>query len=501
VAATGRLPATPILRDLFEQPGPYRQYQQSMLLRVPALEAAPLLHAIQTLLDHHDALRLSVSPTHELEIAEPGRIRADDCVLAVSLHGLDAAAREAEIAAQAQAAQERLDPQAGRLLQAVWFDHGEHSRLLLVVHHLAVDGVSWRILVPDLRAAYEQAAGGVDAIALEPVPTSFREWALALPEAAQRRSAELPFWRSMLEQASPDGFARPLDPRRDTHASLRSLSLSLDVATTQRLLIEAPERINGRVNDVLLTGFALAAFAWRRQRHGDGGLDTGSLRFDLEGHGRETAVVDGLIDGADLSRTVGWFTSLFPVRLQAAEFDPAEALAGGKALERALKSVKEQLRQVPDQGIGYGLLRHLHDEAGRELAAYAPPSLGFNYLGRFAVGGADDGAVWNVADEPGAFGGGSDAAQPLPHAIDLNALVQDGPDGPRLCANWSWAGALLDEAEVRAFAEAWFDALRRIADFAAAADAATLTPSDVPMVALDQSDIELLESIYAQLSD
>ena len=450
-------------------------------------------------------------------------------MLAVSLSGLEPDQRATRMQAEALAAQRRLDPRQARMLQAVWFDDGADSRLLLTAHHLVVDGVSWRILVPDLQSAYAQACSQHDraaedrldatdadpgsdpgdsseSIVLAPVPTSLREWALALPAAAERRLGELPLWRSMLEGERPDWFARALDPRRDTQASARSLSLSLDPATTACLLNDAPERINGRINDVLLTGFLLAAAQWRRGRDD---RDLGELHFDLEGHGRETAAAEGLIDGADLSRTLGWFTSLFPVRLRAGEFDPEQALREHPAMQRALKSVKEQLRQVPDHGIGYGLLRHLQPQARAELAALAPPLIGFNYLGRFAAaaGASDDPAAadWSAGDDPGSglsgFGGGSDDSQPLAHALDLNALVLDGADGPRLIANWSWAGELLDEAQVGEFAQAWFHALRRIADFAAQADGAALTPSDVPMVALDQSDIELLESLYAQLSD
>jgi amino acid adenylation domain-containing protein/non-ribosomal peptide synthase protein (TIGR01720 family) len=497
LAPVGALPATPIMRDLFEQDAPCAQYQQSMLLKVPALQARALLMALQALLDHHHALRLRVLDRERLEIAPVGAVRADDCLLAID----GATPTAEEVAAQADAAQRRLDPAAGRLLQAVWFHAGERSRLLLMIHHLAVDGVSWRVLLPDLQAAYAQALADADRIELEPTPTSLREWALCLLEAARRRRDELPLWRTMLAGDGGGWLPRALDPRRDTMATARTHPACLDADTTRVLLTRAPERINGRINDVLLAAFLLAALHWRRAR---GEHDAHAVAFDLEGHGRETAAVDGLIDGADLSRTVGWFTSLFPLRLDGAEIDLDDAMAGGKALERALKSVKEQLRQVPDQGIGYGLLRHLDPETRAELAALAPPSLGFNYLGRFAVAATEhgaDGADWQPVGADGGFGGGGDPAQPLAHALELNALVRDDADGPRLQANWSWAGELLDEAAVAAFAEAWFDALRRIADFARDADGAALTPSDVPLVALDQSDIELLESLYAPLAD
>jgi non-ribosomal peptide synthase protein (TIGR01720 family) len=159
-------------------------------------------------------------------------------------------------------------------------------------------------------------------------------------------------------------------------------------------------------------------------------------------------------------------------------------------IERVLKQVKEQLRQLPDHGIGFGLLRYIDPVGRAALASHPPRQIGFNYLGRFtgAAAGRDGGH----------FGGGADDAQALAHVLDLSALVEDGAGGPQLYANWMWAGELLEESAVSALADAWFAALRRIADYAAASDSAALTPSDVSMVSLDQNDIELLESLYAE---
>ena len=168
----------------------------------------------------------------------------------------------------------------------------------------------------------------------------------------------------------------------------------------------------------------------------------------------------------DLTRTVGWFTSLYPVRLDPGRLDLDEALSGGAALGRALKTIKEQLRAVPGKGLGYGLLRYLNDATAGQLAGAPAPQLGFNYLGRFATG--DDGADWSPAslaesadEDSAAQLGGGDPAMPLAHLIEINALTQDGAEGPALTAHWTWASALLDEAAVRDLAATWFAALRR----------------------------------------
>src|SRR5262249_39411480 len=173
----------------------------------------------------------------------------------------------------------------------------------------------------------------------------------------------------------------------------------------------------------------------------------------LEGHGREEVFAD-----VDLSRTVGWFTSLFPVRLDAGALDLEEALAGGPALGRALKTIKEQLRALPDHGLGYGLLRYLNPQTAAALAGFAAPQLGFNYLGRFAAPAAAD---WGAAAEGLRLGAG-DPAMPLAHALEVNALTLEDAQGARLTANWSWASALLSEAEVRDLGQRWVWALEAL---------------------------------------
>ena len=209
----------------------------------------------------------------------------------------------------------------------------------------------------------------------------------------------------------------------------------------------------------------------------------------------------------DLTRTVGWFTSLYPVRLDPGLLDLEEALSGGPALGRALKTIKEQLRAVPGKGLGYGLLRYLNDETAAELAGAPAPQLGFNYLGRFAAGA--DGADWAPAnlDERAttqtmpARRGGGDPALPLAHLIEINALTLDEANGPRLTANWMWAGALLDEAAVRDLAETWFRALTALARHAAEPGAGGRTPSDLALVDLTQGEIERLEGEYPKIED
>ncbi|MEW2581094.1 amino acid adenylation domain-containing protein [Streptomyces syringium] len=489
-SALGAVPLTPIIHRLRESGGPMDGFNQAMVMQVPGdYDLGTLTKALQAVLDHHDALRLRLSRPAggdwALEVTPRGSVRAADLV-----HRIDAAM--VPLPEAAQAAQERLAPDAGVMLQAVWHDAGPdaHGRLVLMAHHLVVDGVSWRILLPDLAAAYEAVAAGRE-VDLEPVGTSFRGWAEGLVEAAasEARTAELDVWTSMLRGEDPQLGARPVDPARDVMATSGALSLSLPAEVTGALLARVPAVFHAGVNDVLLTGFALAVTDWRRRR----GQDASGVLVDLEGHGREE-----LVPGADVSRTVGWFTSLFPVSLdpRVADRQWEEIWAGGPAVGDAVKAVKEQLRALPDNGAGYGLLRYLNAETSAVLAALPTPQLGFNYLGRLGGSSAEEGD-----DADAGLGGGADAQMPVHHALEVNSIARETADGPSLMANWSWPRELFSEEEVRDLAETWFRALRAIAAHAERPDAGGHTPSDLSLVRLAQRDIDELEEGQRQFAD
>ncbi|WP_166659120.1 non-ribosomal peptide synthetase [Labedaea rhizosphaerae] len=459
----GDVRRTPIMEWLRASGIPLDGFNQAVVVRTPAgLRVEDLTDALQQLLDHHDMLRLRVHDDWSLHVPEPGSVTATDCLQRMDVEGADFTEL---VATAARLALDRLDPARGLVLQAVWCDAGpvRAGRLVLVAHHLVVDGVSWRILLTDLARALADDP-------LLPVGTSFRRWAAAL--AAGSRAAELPFWLNTSAVPDPPLGTRRLDPARDTAATTRELELRLPAADTRPLLTAVPASVHGGVNDVLLAAFALAA-----RRRGIG--SAAGVLVDLEGHGREEAVA-----AADLSRTVGWFTTQFPVRLDVGGIDVEEALRGGPAAGRALVRVKEQLRAVPDNGIGFGILRYLDPAARPRLAELPTPQLGFNYLGRFA---AADG--WGLAPEPAGIGALPPQA-PVPHVLHLLAITRDTPAGPELGATWSWPDGLLSEHEVRAFADTWFAALRALTRHARGLDAGVRTPSDLPLVSVTQHEID-----------
>ncbi|MFD4398675.1 amino acid adenylation domain-containing protein [Kitasatospora sp. NPDC058478] len=488
-AGLGEVPPTPIVHWLAAQHGAVESFYQSTLLTLPAGSGPEhVATALQALLDHHDVFRARTSPLAErpwtLHVPAPGAVPAG-----AALRHVAGPATEEALRAETEAARERLSPEDGRMLQAVRFDAGPGlpPQLLLVIHHLAVDGVTWRIVEEDLLAALAAAREG-RAVALAPVPTSFRRWAQRLTAEAgtDRRAAELPLWEAALATPDPLLGARPLDPARDTYATEGVLRLVLPAETTQALLTRVTAAYHAQVNDVLLTALALALGHWR------GAATTGpdgAVLVTAEGHGREEVV-----DGVDLHRTAGWFTSLYPVRLAPGALPWSEVTAAGPGLGRALGQVKEQLRAVPDNGIGYGLLRHLNPATAAVLEGYTDPQVEFNYLGRFAPEGvtAEDVLAGTEAMSEGAATGLA-----LGRVLGLDATTVDTPQGPLLVAQWSYATGLLAEERVAALAEAWFTALRALAEHADRPDAGGHTPSDFPLVTLGQSELDQLAGHHA----
>ncbi|MFJ9030554.1 amino acid adenylation domain-containing protein [Streptomyces sp. NPDC102274] len=515
---SGVLPLTPIMRWWRERPGgDPASFSQCVTLRTPpGLTHEQLADSVQALLDHHAALRLRLNPGGPdgsdtpggadlphgpggpgepagwtLEALPPGAVRAGDRVRRVDAAD-DWARLPVLLANAARAARSRLDPTVGGVVAALFLDAGpvRPGRLVLVIHHLAVDGVSWRVLLPDLAAAHRAVAAG-----RTPVPpaagTPFRDWAgyLARQGESGARQGELALWKEALS----GGDALTDAPVREAGGAVRRLAVTLPPERTRPLLTEVGAAFRCGVEPVLLTGLALAMEEWRRRPGRAPGGDSRGVVVELESHGRAE------VAGVDLSRTVGWFTSMFPVRLENTGCVWADVRTAGSALGRALKRVKERLRAVPDLGIGYGVLRHLDPVAAPELSALDAPRAGFNYLGRIAAEGRDD---WDITAEFTTLPA-TDGTLPPPgtHLLDLNAVTVDGPAGPRLSAEWSWVDAAFTEAEIRELAELWFTALDALVVHARTPGAGGHSPSDLPLVPLQQTEIEQLESAYPGLAD
>nr|QEO74068.1 condensation domain-containing protein [uncultured bacterium] len=450
---TGDIELTPIMRRLLTRHVAVAKFGQSMLVKLPAgIDPERLGEALRAVLRTHDLLRARLEPGLGVVVPE----EVPDCLTVVQV-----APGEEPPRPEFLAARDRLDPWAGAMVQAVWFDHGptEPSELLLLVHHLVMDGVSWRILLPDLESAYSGAA-------LRPVRTSFRTWAAGLARVS--KADELSYWHSVLGDGPAPVGGRALDTS-DTHATVSQVSRVMEVG---ELLTTVPGKLRASVNDVLLAGLALAFQSWTG--HDD-------LLLDLEGHGRQQE----LVPGADLSRTIGWFTTIYPVRLATSGVDVATAERDPAKAEHVLKAVKEHLRRVPDDGIGFGLLEHEH------FADAPAPLIAFNYLGRMSAGAPADG--WQA---DGGLGGTVDDDRVVDHALTID--VTASADGSRLRVDWAYASGVLTEAAVAEFAALWERALRAVADAAEREDAGGYTPTDVPLARLSQSQLDKIQAKWAK---
>jgi nonribosomal peptide synthetase CepB len=487
--------------ELAGDPGRIRGFSQSVVAVVPAgAELGLLVQAVAAVIDRHDALRARLeTAAHgrwQLRVGPAGSVDAAGLVRRADARGLDGRALDEAVGGHARDAAGRLDPTAGVMVQAVWCDAGpgRPGRLVLTVHHLVVDGVSWRVILPDLATAYEAVAAGRRAV-LEPAGTSFRRWARMLAGQAGEagRAAELGAWERMLGQRSARLGDRPLDAGQDTSASMRRVSVTVPVPVGAALLSTVPAAFHAGVDDVLLAGLAAAVAQWQGRR---GRRDTAVL-VDLEGHGRVP-----LAAGMDLSRTVGWFTSVCPVWLDAGRAGLAEIAAGGPAAGQLIKRVKEQIRAIPGDGLGHGLLRHLNPATAPVLAALEAPQIGFNYLGRYTAGGGAGNGSGNGGGgagywQPVPVGVAGGSALPAAHVIEAISVARDRPGGPEFTLTVAWPAGLLSERDAGKLAAGWLEMITGLAGHAAQPAAGGHTPSDFPLAEISQDDIEDLEDEFA----
>ncbi|MFE5284655.1 amino acid adenylation domain-containing protein [Nocardia sp. NPDC056611] len=518
----GRLPLTPVASWLLSRPG-WRHFAQSMVVQVPVgAQPAMVLAAVQAVLDRHDMLRARVVRTDDglrLDVAPPETVDAAnlltriDCAAVRGVAGDGVGEPEAEVVITAAAidralasAVNRLDPRSGSMLALTWLDAGagRSGRLAIAVHHLACDAVSWRILLPDLMSAWAQAVSGTRP-ELRETGTSMRTWSSALAAVANADTGgadhpdgavvdlpwprrELGYWRDVLAEAAPIG-PRALDPAVDTHRTAAHVDLEVPEDVSSILVTRLAGTYRCGVEDALLAALTMAL---ARRRAGRGETGAASTVVMVERHGRdETAVA-----GADLSRTVGWFTAQVPVRLGPVAMNGD---SGSDAVESVLKNVKEQLRAVPRSGLGYGLLRYLNPETASELAAFPEPQLGFNYLGQIPdIELEGDWLPIAVGDR---LGGHADPSMPLAAVLSVDAVTLESAAGPRIRAMWQYASDAIAAEDVESLSREWLSALGEIAELLRRPDAGGLTPADLPLLKVSQPEIDAWEQALGRLAD
>ncbi|WP_285761098.1 non-ribosomal peptide synthetase, partial [Nocardiopsis ansamitocini] len=464
----GPVAQTPIMRWFFDtHPLSPHHFTMSVLVETAQrLDRAALVAAIGVLLDRHDMLRLRVDGGDGPGPRIGTEADAGPVVEFVDASAATGEALDALVATVVERVQASLDLATGPLIRAVLFtgNDNEPTQLLLVAHHLIVDGVSWRILLDDLATAYTHTTTGHPPD-LGPRTTPFPQWARQLTTLTTTGGfdTETHYWTNLDAPA-----AVPVDGTGDNTVASRSLvSTTLPPDLTRRLVQDVPAVYRTQVNDVLLAALGRVLCAWTGRER---------ILVDLEGHGRED-----LFEGVDTSRTVGWFTSMFPV-----------ALGVGTDRAASLKETKETLRAVPNRGVGFGALRYLGtSEQQAALAAVPTPAVSFNYLGRFDTTGPD--SLFTSIRPGGAESPEAERA----HLIDVVGRLEGGA----LVFDWAYSRTLHEESTVTGLAERFTAELAELADFCLAEGRGGATPSDFPLVDLDQQTLDRLVGAGRTIED
>ncbi|TRU24576.1 MAG: amino acid adenylation domain-containing protein [Microcystis aeruginosa Ma_QC_B_20070730_S2] len=466
---TGEVPLTPIQKWFFEQNWPERHhFNQSILLEVPNnLQPDLLKQTISKLLYHHDALRLRFVQQGE----QWQQNHSDDCnnfaFEKVDLSHLSCDEQLTKIAEISEVQQRVLNLEEGPLMAVVFFALAESGKMLIVIHHLAVDGISWRIILEDFVTIYQQLETQKP-LQLPPKTSSFKTWAEELQNYAKTPEfyAQFKYW---LNRDLPAIFPLPLDYQGEAKSNIvahaKTISFTLNEEQTRLLLQEVPQAYNTQINDILLTALVQAFGRW-----------TGSykLLLDMEGHGREN-----VIESLNLSRTVGWFTSIYPVFLTLENLDH---------LGECLKSIKEQLRQIPNRGFDYGIGYYLNSDLTiqSQLKNYPKAQVSFNYLGQFTSHQIGE-IGWKLSQE--SSGSIHSPLGQRSHLIVIHGIVVDG----QLDVEWQYSENFHHQTTIENLAAAYRDSLGSLINHCLSAEGG-YTPSDFPDADLNQAELDELLS-------
>ncbi|BCQ08563.1 putative peptide synthetase MbtF [Mycobacterium heckeshornense] len=458
----GEVVALPIASWMYEY-GNFRRFVQTPLISLPPnITAAQLESLLQAVLDRHDMLRAQLDISHDgyrLTTRPPGVVRAADILTRVTGPVADT------LNVHAHKVIDRIDPFAGVMVRALWCDDPAGGCLLLVMHHLVTDAVSWFVLMAGLAAGWEQLCDG-EKPALPGEYTTYREFSRLLEQRSRSRevAAQRDYWLAQLTGPDPALGSRMPDPRRDTWASLRLTTARSEVADTRLMLAKVASAGAGiGVREFLLAALTMTLTSWRVRR-GDP-VGNGVL-VALEGHGREDQLA-GPDAAVDTSNTVGWFTTVFPVRVRhrgrpldidTARRDPA----GARDL---LRAVADQVAAVPNHGLDYGLLRYQRRDP--ELVAAPHPQVQLNYVGRLDLSPEPPGAAaWTLVTDPARHAWLARAPEPqlpLRYTFDVVPVVHPSAAGPQLVTSWRWSEQLSTQDDATQLARLWCDAVATLA--------------------------------------
>ena len=462
---TGMVPLTPVQHWFFEQnlSDPHH-WNQAVLLEIQQrIDPRNLQQAIAKLLEHHDALRLKFEPTESGWQQINNSFNQVIPFIEIDLSTLPDQILESAISTTATQLQSSFSLNSDPLIRVAWFNLGNHrsSRLLLILHHLVIDGISWRIFLEDLQTAYQQLNQN-KTILLPPKTTSFKYWAERLQTYANSEllQAELSHWIKPFQAPIP---TLPVDfpTGENTMAEAKTLSVEISQEDTQRLLQEIPSRYQIQINEVLIAALVRAFESLTGQQ---------KLLIELEGHGRED-----LFEDVNLSRTIGWFTTLFPV-----VFDLGKA----ETFLESIIQIKEQLNNIPSHGIGYGILRYLGNEAIRKQLKNLPQAdIRFNYFGQFDRLFPSESPFKPAPEASGTARSPRDRRSPL---IEINSLIINH----QLRVDWTYSRSMYRQITIENLMQNFGGILQKIVDDCLSAEERNYTPLDFPKMDFTQEELE-----------
>ena len=480
----GTVPLTPIQQYLFDQNLlNLHHFNQSVLLEMQQnLDGNILSKVLDGIIIHHDALRMRFEKQGSYWHQTIAPSIGSTVLTEIDISCLKEPVQSAAIEMASAQMQTSLNLQKGPLLRVGLFETGSDkpARLLIAVHHLIIDGVSWRILLEDIATAYKQLSSE-SAIELPAKTTSFKQWAGRLIEYGRSDAVlnELPFWLQQANSRQPSSYTEDAQIEDlNTVGSARILRTVLDRDSTRVLLQEVSKFYRAQINEVLLAAMAVTFCRWK---------EASTLRVDIEGHGREE-----LFDDVDTSRTVGWFTTIFPVTLEI----PVAPTIDASFIETAITRVKEQLRAIPRKGIGYGLLRYLNDstEILEQLGRISRAEVSFNYLGRFDSIVSDH-FLYRLANEAAGQSRSPDGLRQ--YLFEVNGQIIDD----RLEVEWSYCEKIFSQDTVENLMNAFNDALRLIITQCQGPEMARYSPVDFPLAKLDRHRLNLVTEGINDIDD
>ena len=493
----GDVPLIPIQKWFFEQSYENQDHwNQAQLLKISeSLYLDILEKAVSAVIHHHDSLRLrykSVKKTYK-QYYEDARSALNIKIKKIDLAKIKSKDQAIKLTEHCSKIQASLDIKSGPVMAAAVFTglSDGKDRLLIAIHHLMVDGISWRVIIPDLESSYQQIKAGKQ-VKLTAKTSSYQDWGNALIKYADNKAIDdLDYWLKISESIKP--LKHDFDCKKDYATNMDEVQISWDKKHTDDLLNKTQKAYNTEINDLLLSAFALALANWQKIEN---------VSFNLEGHGREDCV-----SGVDITRTVGWFTSLFPVALSLPEIKDINNLTD-LDYKACIQGIKEQLRDIPDKGLSYGVLKYLTSspsspsplskEQVDSISSLHISKVSFNYLGQF--GGDDksqDQNSWGFAPESSGFALGPKNHHP--NLLDLNGMVMDG----KLGFSVAFSTSHFDKKSINKFSELFKEYVLKIIEHCASKKEVAYTPSDFATTNLSQVKLDQIlennktDKIYA----